>query len=251
MKFLLGDCVTFNSDDGSLYHIEQQDNIIVLPHLASRVLTCLVVNAGQVVSRETIFDYVWANNELIPSNNSLTQYVSLIRKTLLELKCQNELIETIPKRGFYFPAQYVNPITEAGSVAVRKYPVKDAYLLVCLAILIIISLCIFFFRATAVENDLEYTELFALGDIASCKVYTVNKVSSHNIPVVLARVEAMIKDSQLNIGCHSGLSYIYQAEERLFFDGKGREFISRCNITGEVNKNITSCNGVYINALNN
>lgn len=248
MRILINNIVTFNSDDGSLFHVDQQDNIIVLPYLASRVLTCLILNAGKIVSRETIFDYVWSKNELLPSNNSLTQYISLIRRSLLELKCQTELIETIPKKGFYLSEEFVIVLASVDNVLKTKGNRACIITLVSLVTLIFISLCILSFRMTQVKNDLNYREVFYLAELATCDIYTVKKVESNNVPVVLERIEQIINDKELNLGCQKGFSYIYQAEDRFFFYGKGREFLSRCAISGKNNENISSCNGVYINA---
>jgi DNA-binding winged helix-turn-helix (wHTH) protein len=63
-----------------------------------KVLELLVGRAGQVVSRNDLFDSVWANQ--VVSDDALTRAISDIRAELSRLSGSNSHIQTIPKRGY-------------------------------------------------------------------------------------------------------------------------------------------------------
>jgi DNA-binding winged helix-turn-helix (wHTH) protein len=63
-----------------------------------KVLELLVGRAGQVVSRNELFDSVWANQ--VVSDDALTRAISDIRAELNRLSGNNSHIQTIPKRGY-------------------------------------------------------------------------------------------------------------------------------------------------------
>lgn len=247
MKFLINNSIIFNSDDGSLVNKTRADDIIVLPYMAARVLTCLLINAGKVVPREAIFDYVWSGNEMLASNNSLTQYVSFIRKNLLDLECQEDLIKTIPRVGFYLSGDNVSNY-EDSVLSLLKDDFFSKYIFVILSfiILLIVLICQFFL----LKDRLTSKELFYFGEIDSCKIYTLKRVSERDFSSLRSRIEGMIGNKSFNIACAADFSYVYQSDGRVQLEGKGREFISRCKISGEKNNIISACNGVYINAHN-
>jgi adenylate cyclase len=65
---------------------------------AMRVLTLLVSNAGQVVTREELEDVVWAN--MIVGPDALTNTVIKLRRALGDEAKNSRYIETIPKTGY-------------------------------------------------------------------------------------------------------------------------------------------------------
>lgn len=247
MKFLINNSIIYNSDDGSLVNKNRRDDIIVLPHMAARVFTFLLINAGKVVPREAIFDYVWSGNEMLASNNSLTQYVSFIRKTLTDLECQGELIKTIPRVGFYLSGDSISDFKDVSLIWI-----KDGFFSIYqFAILsFIVLLMILIYQIIFLEDRLTSKELLYFGEIESCKIYTLKMVSERDSASLRSRIEGMVRNKNFNIACAAGFSYVYQSDERVQLEGKGREFISRCKISGEKNNIISACNGVYINARN-
>lgn len=247
MKFLINNSIIYNSDDGSLVNKNRRDDIIVLPHMAARVFTFLLINAGKVVPREAIFDYVWSGNEILASNNSLTQYVSFIRKAVIDLECQEELIKTIPRVGFYLSDDNVSDYKDGGfSLLKNVFFSKYLIAIPSLFILLMVLICQIFFLKDRLTNK----ELFYFGEIDSCKIYTFKMVSERDSASLRSRIEGMVRNKNFNIACAAGFSYVYQSDERVLLEGKGREFISRCKISGEGNNIISACNGVYINARN-
>lgn len=247
MRYLINNSIIYNSDDGSLFNKTRADDIIVLPHMAARVFTCLLINVGKVVPREAIFDYVWSGNEMLASNNSLTQYVSFIRKTLTDLECQDELIKTIPRVGFYLAEDSVSECKDVNINIHKGKFIKNYYFAIVsfIALMGILIWQVFFIKERLVSK-----ELFYIGSIDSCKIYTLKKVNNNDFSSIHTWIEKMVRNKKFNMACTPGFSYISQTDVRLLLEGKGRAFISRCIISGEKNNIISSCNGVYINARN-
>jgi predicted ATPase/DNA-binding winged helix-turn-helix (wHTH) protein len=86
---------------------------VALPSKAIQLLELLAGRAGQIVSKQEIFDTVWAGDMVEESN--LTQTVYLVRKALGESSRQNRLLTTVPGRGYRFVAE-APPRTAAGGV---------------------------------------------------------------------------------------------------------------------------------------
>ncbi|MEE4246063.1 MAG: winged helix-turn-helix domain-containing protein [Kangiellaceae bacterium] len=62
-----------------------------------KVLVALLINAGQVLSRQQLFDAVWGQQ--VVSDDTLTRAISDLRQ-LLGQHSSEPLIQTIPKRGY-------------------------------------------------------------------------------------------------------------------------------------------------------
>lgn len=62
------------------------------------LLVLLSAHPGEVLSRESLIDQVWKVE--YGADESLTRAVSLLRKTFREAGHADEIIETIPKRGY-------------------------------------------------------------------------------------------------------------------------------------------------------
>lgn len=105
--FRVGDCL-----------VEPRKNRIVRgdaeAHVEPRVmdvLVCLAERAGEVVSRESLNQRVWAN--VVVTDQAVTNCISELRQRLGDDRATNRVIETIPKRGYRL-AVPVSP-TPAGS----------------------------------------------------------------------------------------------------------------------------------------
>lgn len=64
----------------------------------------LVIQHGNVVEREAFLREVWDERGLQGSNNSLNQYISILRKLLASLVPDATFIVTVPKMGFMLSA---------------------------------------------------------------------------------------------------------------------------------------------------
>jgi DNA-binding winged helix-turn-helix (wHTH) protein/TolB-like protein/Flp pilus assembly protein TadD len=119
--FHVGDCL-----------IEPRQNRIVRGatevHLERRVmdvLVCLAERAGEVVSRDTLNQKVWAN--VVVTDQAVTNCISELRHHLGDDRSAHRIIETIPKRGYRLAApvrlaQAAQPEERSRQPASRSVP---------------------------------------------------------------------------------------------------------------------------------
>ncbi|MGJ8618348.1 MAG: winged helix-turn-helix domain-containing tetratricopeptide repeat protein [Sulfitobacter sp.] len=83
---------------------------VLLRPKSSQVLAYLVSHAGQLVSRDEIFDTVWAGLEV--SDDSLTQCISGIRRAIGDTR--HKILQTVSKRGYILNVEAViKPMADA------------------------------------------------------------------------------------------------------------------------------------------
>jgi DNA-binding winged helix-turn-helix (wHTH) protein/TolB-like protein/Flp pilus assembly protein TadD len=79
------------------------DRRVSLTPKAFDILTFLIVNAGHLVTKEQLFETIWAESFVEEAN--LSRLVHTIRKTLHEDENGNKFIETVPTKGYRFVAE--------------------------------------------------------------------------------------------------------------------------------------------------
>ncbi len=82
------------------------DETIPLPRIALDLLALLVEDAGHLMARETLIEALWPTT--IVEENSLSWYVSVLRKTLGDEGKMPRYIETVRGRGYRFIAPVIN-----------------------------------------------------------------------------------------------------------------------------------------------
>ncbi|MBJ9062467.1 winged helix-turn-helix domain-containing protein [Citrobacter freundii] len=253
MKYLINNEVTFRTDDGVLANLSSSDNSLTLSITANRIFTYLLEQEGKVVSREEMFTNVWDKNGLQASNNSLSQYISLIRKGLKELGCEHEIIQTVPRVGFFIAEGLVATIEEPPSVTVTSLaPSKAAPSLskrVKMTLLAAggISLLMLLYPVNSLfnssKNNLPDVQLFKLGNIDLCPVYTVFESSPE---IATAKLEKAQKMADLHLKCLAGASFIFQPDDLYVYGEKGRVFLSRCTFNNAEKTKFAGCKDLYI-----
>lgn len=253
MKYLINNEVTFRTDDGVLANLSSSDNSLTLSITANRIFTYLLEQEGKVVSREEMFTNVWDKNGLQASNNSLSQYISLIRKGLQELGCEHEIIQTVPRVGFFIAEGLVATIEEPPSVTVTSLaPSKAAPSLskrVKMTLLAAggISLLMLLYPVNSLfnssKNNLPDVQLFKLGNIDLCPVYTVFESSPE---IATAKLEKAQKMADLHLKCLAGALFIFQPDELYVYGEKGRVFLSRCTFNNAEKTKFAGCKDLYI-----
>ena len=73
---------------------------VPLPPKEFETLRVLVERHGQLVSKQTLLDCVWAGTFV--GDDTIAQRISLIRKALGGDPAGSKYIETVPKRGYRF-----------------------------------------------------------------------------------------------------------------------------------------------------
>jgi DNA-binding winged helix-turn-helix (wHTH) protein len=103
--FLIGEWLV----EPSMNRLTRGGESVQLELKAIDVLLCLVEHAGDVVSKNTLFDTVW-QTEFV-SESSITSRIGELRSALGDDAQNPRYIETIRKRGYRLIAD-VRPVTE-------------------------------------------------------------------------------------------------------------------------------------------
>jgi len=80
--------------------IISHDQTVKLHSSASYCFELLIARQGEIVDHEAFYQYAWRRFGMEVSANALYQSISLIRKALLACDIRQDVIRTIPRRGF-------------------------------------------------------------------------------------------------------------------------------------------------------
>src|ERR1039457_2063503 len=83
-----------------------------------QVLTALLQNAGQVVTREHLREKIWPADTFVDFDHSLNTAVNKIRESLGDSASNPRFVETLARRGYRFLA----PVDSAGAAAKYRRP---------------------------------------------------------------------------------------------------------------------------------
>ncbi|WP_370605690.1 transcriptional regulator [Citrobacter braakii] len=99
--FIINNDVSFNEEDGQLENKTAEVSVLMAAS-ARRLLAVLISNQGNPVERDCLFKTVWDDNGMRSSNSNLNQYISILRKQLVQVGLPDNTIITIPRVGFMF-----------------------------------------------------------------------------------------------------------------------------------------------------
>lgn len=167
MKYLLADVLVYNDEEGTFSHIDAPDDAHqILTGTANAVMKLLVRHHGNVVERELFFSEVWDARGVQGSNNSLNQYISILRKMLAGFVPEKPAIVTVPKKGFMLSADIrVQPLPDPSdkhSYAPRCFP--PALVLCTFINLVAIALCLWNTGKTQTPARAEMSARFLVGE---------------------------------------------------------------------------------------
>jgi len=232
MPYIIEEVVMFDEVKGSLSNLETKDEIS-LPPTASCILLFLLSNDRAPVERRQFIEQVYAKFGFDLSNNTLNQYISLLRKNIRNLGVGSEVIITVPRVGFYVSSD-VNVVKKSrgssgvielrndSGKAVNKKLVVTAIIIVFLIVAEIISLL---FSNYVVP---EQYSLERAGKIGKCDLY---------LPVNLSRIQstdqekAAAKLADRYLPCTPGSVFIYDINAINYLNGTGKIYLSRCTGT--------------------
>src|SRR5690606_14738398 len=88
-------------------------------YAGSRVLERLLRSPGEVVSREELLEYGWTDR--VVSQGSLNQQIYVLRQLLGDEKGRN-IIQTLPRRGYLFNPEFIEPETGEEALSAPNVP---------------------------------------------------------------------------------------------------------------------------------
>ncbi|MDR9889168.1 winged helix-turn-helix domain-containing protein [Pseudenterobacter timonensis] len=280
MLYIFNENIVYDDAQCSLTNCKSYDSIL-LPATASRLLSLFIRYQGSTLTREEILNCVWDEYGYKASNNTLTQYVSLIRKNFQLLGETADIIITIPRTGFVMNKEVAVKMIESGAekqdiLLSDTRPFNDDFLpekveqvmsvsdtdpgaeedstsaitkkskrLVWFHGLNALSLFMFFLICYHIQlktNEMKVSKVYQVGTIDTCPVYMFFRSAHELLPVRLTLTEKIAREK---IPCLTGSFYISQQEDSLIFDEAGRLFISRCSYQAGNKKKISSCKSVF------
>lgn len=165
MKYIIDTGLVFDSDERTLFLQESPDESLEIGAITARLFVEMLENVAGV-ERDYLLDAVWSNHGLKPSNNNLNNHISLLRKNIASIAEVDNLIITLPKKGFVVNKKYAVNVLEAEvsdrpeeEVKVAKkatamdYPATLWFLSITIVILLVLL-------ALVVTND--YHAIFGL-----------------------------------------------------------------------------------------
>ena len=97
--------------------LRHRERTVAVPLKELELLSMLVRNQGELVTKSELLDEVWEDSFVEESN--LSRHIYLLRKTLKDLGADEGLIENVPRRGYRFTGE-VKPV-EADEILVGKH----------------------------------------------------------------------------------------------------------------------------------
>lgn len=105
MDYFINQIIHFDTVNGLLKLIDNHDSTVQLPRPSSRLLTELITRSGKTITREDLLKSVWEDHGLRPSGSNLSNHISFLRKTFSQLGINENIIITVPKKGFRLEAE--------------------------------------------------------------------------------------------------------------------------------------------------
>ncbi len=112
----------FTSSDNVLKN--EADELVPLRSQTTDVLKCLVENAGSLVTKESLYETVWADS--VVTDDSLVQCISEIRKVLGDK--DHAIVKTLPRKGYMIVAESIdNSMSNEVDVPIKTKSGKSRY----------------------------------------------------------------------------------------------------------------------------
>lgn len=109
MKYIINLTVTFDPDNRLLILKSDTQQSVELSKPATRLLSELINNNRINLVRDDILKNVWEDYGFSPSNASLNNHISELRKAFSNLGISKDIIFTVPRVGFRMDAE-IHPI---------------------------------------------------------------------------------------------------------------------------------------------
>lgn len=111
MKYIINTGLVFDSDERTLFLKESPGECLEVGAITARLFVEMLENMAGV-EREYLLDAVWSSHGLKPSNNNLNNHISLLRKNIASIAEVDDLIITLPKKGFVVNKKYSIEVVE-------------------------------------------------------------------------------------------------------------------------------------------
>jgi DNA-binding winged helix-turn-helix (wHTH) protein len=251
MDYLFDNNILYRSSDGTLHYLEGgSEETITLPPVLNRILLLLVINQGQVITKEEFLTKVWDNYGKPGSSNTLNQYLSTLRGIFSNHLGKKPII-TVPKQGYMLsfevnitiaeekPAVEKNEILKEENASEKKaealpslgilFPVEKKLIFFYIFILIIaITITVFISKKSDPSIAIHP---YYLGKIGECPVYSFSKYETESQKE--SEMEAVLQQAnRYNLDCDANIYFYYYRNENIGYGEKGDySMLTRCKET--------------------
>lgn len=238
MKIIIEKFICFDDVSGTLTNMDTQDSIL-LPITASLIFSYIISHQGEVLERAVIFENVWSKYGQTPSNNTLTQYISLIRKDLSNLGLPTEVIVTIPKVGFIVPLEVDinNSQTVHEEIDIHN-PISSRVIILSLSSILIVMVSVLYYLA---EYRLTEQVTYHLGYFHNCEIRGLSVMTSAQISSSLDRTNRF---AELYLPCTDDAIYYIGLPHLATGKRSSRFILAQCNMSKKYDGKLTSCKSV-------
>lgn len=246
MIYKINESVRFKPADGAIWSIENPEQIINLT-ITNCSLLCLLLNKkGEILSREQILEDIWDKQGLRSSNNTLNQYISILRRTFTLLGIDDEVIKTIPKIGFRLNAS-INVEKECNAVPVAltekekslSWNSKSYIYAVIMSVLTIFIAALFTYVLYKNSAYSLNTSIVNIGKFDTCSVNVLPEYTQGQPRYLLELSAKLITLSEVR--CIPERIFIAKPESR----GSEHSFLTECVVDKRRNEYFF-CKGYYI-----
>jgi len=251
MDYLFDNNILYRSSDGTLHYLEGgAEDPITLPPVLNRILLLLVINQGQVITKEEFLTKVWDNYGKPGSSNTLNQYLSILRGIFSNHLGKKPII-TVPKKGYMLSFEVNITIVEEKPILGKEETLKEENIsetqetmllspvtmlpankkmMSFYFVILIIAITITIFISKKSEQKIAIHS-YDLGKIGECPVYSFSKdetESQKKSEMEVVRQQA----NQYNLDCDSNIYFYYYRNENIGYREKGDySMLTRCKKT--------------------
>ncbi|MET5838213.1 winged helix-turn-helix domain-containing protein [Serratia marcescens] len=250
MKYIINKTLVFNTDEQTLALYENALIVTRLSKPAGRLLLEFIQHGQQIVSREELLTRVWTHHGFSASSAGLNNYISELRKAFVLLGCHQELIVTLPKKGFRFEAdiqldtfiaeepqdfpredEEKNPLPVAEVPDEVDFPKKSAINAarksLCRKRITVSSVCIILIISGLyfyLGNNNKRYPYQKIATVDNCDIYAVGK--TNDLSIVKNITNSILKREEIN--CTHDKNDVFYMENRLDKKNLVSDLISIC-----------------------
>lgn len=229
MIFIINEDILFNEDEGTLSHIDNVDNKIVLLKPTSRLLSLFIRNNDKLLLRERLLNEVWVEHGLKASNNNLNNYISGLRKVLAQFGVE-EIIITYPRQGFKFSAKYIHEKNDTSKeykteteVSSTSPPVSNQLDMrrSLRRLIMVLATCLVPFAMIVLYQNSTRINIYPLGSDENCHIYSMKPGSGN-----LAEIKKTIRNA--GFSCKNRADIYYYDNIRNEGDDHNETWVTYC-----------------------
>lgn len=239
MLFIIEGRVCFRSDDGAFWEQNDEKNKVILSPIVTRLLQLLILEKGRVITREEIMNFVWESHGLEPSNNSLNQYISQLRKLMAHFRLPDDCIRTVPREGFILikeleinvvnastPVTQPSLIDQTHDLIPKSNKLNVRLLNICLVLMLISTPYTVIYVTNIMHKQRMSVTPEKIGQVGSCAVYSILMGRNYNLDETLSSAQDHIEQNK--ISCNDKSVVYFFSTGGVLKKQSGRVFLSLC-----------------------